>query len=472
MGPLLLLVLASRLGCWWLGVRLDVTNLLHGWHLLEPAWLTADLLRSVWHLHATPPLLNLGIGVVLKVAGPAALAPAFWALGGLLTVALLALLRGLGLGAWSAAGLTALFMLSPACLLYEHWLFYTYPVTLLLVAGTWAFHRWLQTGRVGLAWLSGASFAAASLTMAAFHLLWLLAVSWWGLLAARRQGLEGWGVRLAFGLPAALVAGWYLKNLLLFGVFGPSSWLGMNLSRVTLREIPLARREAYVAAGRLGPVALKPAFEGVEAYAGLYEPTPPTGVPALDACRKASGAPNMNHRDVVPIARAFQAEVPRALALEPGRWVRSVALAQAVYFQPASDFPFPGANPRLLRPWAEFYEAAFGGCWRPWLGPAAREAGLGERAVRRAAWWLVVATPLLVLWALRRAGPGTPRGATLGLAVGCVVFVWALGFIEQGENNRFRFATDPLLLALLAAWLAERRAGLQGASARPGDRPL
>jgi hypothetical protein len=468
---LLAAVVTSRGLGWWLGLRLDTTNLLHGWHLLDPAWLTHDLLRSVWHLHATPPGLHLALGALLKVGGMAALTPAFWAVGGLLAVALHALMRRLGAGGWAAAGLTGLFMLSPACLLYEHWLFYTYPVTLLLVVGAWSFHAWLGTRHIGLAWLCGISMAAVSLTMAAFHLAWYVAVALWAWLAARRQGADRWAVRMAFAVPGAVVLAWYVKNMLVFGVFGPSSWMGMNLSRVTIREIPLAQRAAHVAAGRLGPIALHAEFQPVEAYAGLYTPLPATGVPALDAPRKASGAPNMNHRDVVPVARAYMTEVPRALWLEPGRWGRSVALAQAAYFLPASDFPFPGENPRLLRAWREPFEAAFNGCLRPWLGVPPQDAGLLGHAARRVAWWLVLATPLLGAWAWRRSGLGTPTAATLGLLVGCVLFVWALGFIEQGENNRFRFATDPLLLAVLAAWLAARQARREQPG-RPGVEPL
>jgi hypothetical protein len=38
--------------------------------------------------------------------------------------------------------------------------------------------------------------------------------------------------------------------------------------------------------------------------------------------------------------------------------------------------------------------------------------------------------------------------------------------LEVGENNRFRFVTDPLVLAFLAAlavdWLARRRPGTTG----------
>ncbi|MEB3223905.1 MAG: hypothetical protein VKS61_17660 [Candidatus Sericytochromatia bacterium] len=454
---LLAVVAASRLLGWWMGLRLDVTNLVHGWHLLDPAWLQGDLLRSVWHLHATPPGLHLAVGGVLKAFGEAGLAPAFWLQGAVLAVALWGLLGALGLRPWPAAGLAGLFVVSPACLLYEHWLFYTYPVTVLLVVGAWAFHAWLASGRVRLAWLCWGSLAAISLTMAAFHLVWLVALGAWGYVAARRQGVDGWGSRLAFLVPTSLVVAWYLKNLVLFGVFGPSSWLGMNLSRVTIREIPLARRVVHVREGRLGPITLRPEFCGVATYAGLYPPVPPTGVPALDATEKAGGAPNLNHRDVVAISRAFAAEVPRAFWLEPARWGRSVVLAQVWYFSPAADFPFPGDNRRLLAPWEGPFDAALNGCLRPYVTPAPPDAGVVRRLPGQVAWWLVVATPLLLLWGTRRAGPSTPRAATLGLLVACVVFVWALGFIEQGENNRFRFATDPLLLALLGAWLAARR---------------
>ncbi|MEM8930502.1 MAG: hypothetical protein AAGE94_04975, partial [Acidobacteriota bacterium] len=58
----------SRIGFAASGVTFDASILPIAWQYLDPEWLRHDLLSSVLHLHAQPPLFNLGLGAVLKLA--------------------------------------------------------------------------------------------------------------------------------------------------------------------------------------------------------------------------------------------------------------------------------------------------------------------------------------------------------------------------------------------------------------------
>src|SRR5688500_4689088 len=50
------------------GIRFDSTSLGWFWQFVDPALLREDYLRSIFYLHAQPPLFNAYLGGVLQVA--------------------------------------------------------------------------------------------------------------------------------------------------------------------------------------------------------------------------------------------------------------------------------------------------------------------------------------------------------------------------------------------------------------------
>jgi hypothetical protein len=488
---LLLAFALARLVVFGVGVRFDIRSLSYGWHMLDVPQLRDNLLQSLWYLHATPPGFQLFCGVILKAA------PGYeeWAFGiifmgfGLaLAFGLRALLRRLGLGPWLASTLAGVFAVSPAALLYENWLFYAYPVTALLVVAAVGWYDWISEGRSFSAWLAFGCLTSIALTMAFFHLVWLLALGIFGVAAARHAGSSWRAGALAWLVCTGLVVAWYTKNALLFGVFGASSWLGMNVAKVTVFQIPPAPRAAYVAAGKLPSIALVPVFQPVETYRGHYTPLPPTGVSALDVTMKSTGTINFNHRDFVPIAKAYMPADRAAVRLEPLRYLKAVVVAHLIYFEPATDYVFLSDNLWILRHYRNAAEVIGNGCFASLLprDPAPRELTFRAadmpaymaRVLPSLAWWLVIGTPLLIFWGLRQASRegrsphriARARAATLLFLVFNIAFVAMLGnWLEQGENNRFRFSTDPLLLALAGAWLAAWRSGQGQVTGLDGD---
>src|SRR5262245_5868777 len=148
---------ASRLLCRAAGVWFNTQTLVFYWQFLDPELLRSRLAESVWHLHSQPPLFNLFLGAVLKLPAAwqrPAFQGAFLLLGLGLGLALLHLLARLGAGRGWRVGLTLFFLLSPACVLYENHLFYTYPLTAALAASGLALHRFLSSRR----WLDGLAF--------------------------------------------------------------------------------------------------------------------------------------------------------------------------------------------------------------------------------------------------------------------------------------------------------------------------
>ena len=125
----------SRMGYYLAGVRFDADPLGRFWQFIDPELLRDRLFESLLYLHAQPPLFNLYLGVVIKLFpehASVAFAASYLALGVTLAVTLYLLMAWMGVERLLAAALTLLFVVGPATVLYENWLFYTYPVTVLL----------------------------------------------------------------------------------------------------------------------------------------------------------------------------------------------------------------------------------------------------------------------------------------------------------------------------------------------------
>ena len=202
------------------GIRFDSTPLQAYPQYIDPPLLEQKLLRSLFYLHSQPPLFNMFLGLVAKLAPAEArgdvFAVVFLVAGYVLYCTTVLLPRRLGVPMWMAAVLGTVFMFSPSFVLYEHWLFYEFPLASLLAVTVLALHQALLRPRAGWVVASCALLAILCGTRSAFHLVYylgmvtlLVAFRPWG----RAQTAEIAG---AFLVPVVLL---YVKNLLLFGVF-------------------------------------------------------------------------------------------------------------------------------------------------------------------------------------------------------------------------------------------------------------
>jgi len=158
-----------------LGLEMDASSLGWFWQYLDVEELRANLLEAVYYQHTQPPLYNLYLGLGLKLSDPQRFFHAgAIAFGLALHLGLFALMCRLRVRAWLALGVTALFAFSPASILMELWLFYTYPVAALVVAGAVLFHRALDRERPAA--LAAALFVLAlvPLSRSLFHVGWML----------------------------------------------------------------------------------------------------------------------------------------------------------------------------------------------------------------------------------------------------------------------------------------------------------
>lgn len=434
-----------------LDVEFDATGLEYFWQFVDSEELRTNLIESVFYQHTQPPLYNLYLGAGLHTDDPTAFFRwTGYGFGLALHLAVFGSLRRLGARRWLAAAVSIAVALSPASILYETWLFYTYPVASLLAVAAYWLHRGISRGGGGSAWTAFVLLAAVVLTRSLFHLAWLAwaagLVLW---LAPRRRA---WVVPI---LVALCIAGsLYLKNYVVFDRFVASTWLGPSLSKMTTQEASDRMKQAWAARGMGTPLLRhNVGFQALDYYPSEYRRWP-GGLPrvaVLSETTRASGNPNMNHAAYLRIGDDLLADALLVMRESPKTYWESVGRAWMIYFLPTHDYSFLAHRRRALRPVERVYEFAVGSpefTWS-WGEP------LPSLELRACLGWMV-GLPLLLagcVWAaIRRRG--APRVVLL-FCVGTVIWVALVGnFLEVGENNRFRFLTAPLV-AILCGFVLE-----------------
>jgi hypothetical protein len=439
-----------------LGVRFSASGLGTFYQYLDPLILRDDLARGLLYLHGQPPLFNLYLGLVLKIAPGWAHAVfvATFALAGLgLLLGLGWLARGLGAPGWAAATVPALFALTPGFLVYTHWLFYTLPVAALLVLAACGLAAYARSGHARHAYLFTWTAAVVLLTRSLFHPLWLLGSL--ALCAALLERRLRRPLVVAAIAPLLVVGAWHTKTYALTGAFAGSSWLGISLCKWW----PLSQGElsALVAGGAL------PAFwtswvrepDFYRPYGFFAAGQGGTGHPALAAPYKSTGAPNLNHADYARISAALEEGARNLVRLRPERYLlRSVTAAQ-VFLQPGPD-----SVAHLVD-----YDFASVRWWRS----VTTDLVFRTRPIRYPqdlvepdpglAPLLFVALLLYGVWRIFARSSSDPATRVVHAFLVVTVLWVAVGssLVEVGENDRMRWEVEPFLVALLASALGAVR---------------
>ncbi len=435
----------SRVFFYALGLRFNAEGLAWYWQILDPELLRSNPFDCLVWMHAQPPLFNLGLGIVLFSVSQGAVVVfhgAYLVMGSMLAAVAYLMLGELGWPARSAAMAVTVAMLTPGWLMYESWLFYDFPTAFLLVLAAFSLVR---CGRASSGpWLAVFIWSVCGLALmrSLFHLVWLVAVL--GIVALCRVRPRGrWMVAVL--VPLIVVGALYLKNLVVFGVFGPSSWLGMSLAKMTTARLDPDVRERLVNEGVLSPYVLVPPFSPLEAYetaAGkdFLDPVEPMVGRRL----KSSGHPNFNHLAFVTISRTIKQDALAVVRTRPEVYAEAVATAWRRFFSPVIAYPPFADNLLAIVPLFRLSQATIG---RPAFAWASYLAAL------------VVA--VLGWWRARAAGD---RGLEAGAAFVLLTLLWVSvvgNLLEVGENHRFRFVVTPLvwfsLCAAVAPWLGKRR---------------
>jgi hypothetical protein len=448
-----LLAHAAYAAVW--GIRFNVSALGSYLQFVDPELLRHDLWRSIHYLRDQPPLFNLVIGLVLKTF------PSHWGqalnalyFGAALAMAatLFTLLRRMRVAPWLAATVTLVFVNGPIAILHENFLFYTYPVALLVCLTLNFLHAYLVTRRTRDAALLFAALGALVLTRGLFHPLWLVATAaaLMVLERARRRAIA-----LAALVPALVVAGWMVKHYLVFHtVLAGRSLQQLNLGLMTVWRLPEAERVRLARSGTLTAAAVVPFGSPIARYLPHIRAPEPTGIPVLDEPVKSTGGVNLNHTAFIAIAELYGADGRVMMQTRPELYRAALADNVRRYVLPSDQTtPFfldPYDDGVALRGLLRAYNFALAGQLRsedtPW----------GHWVAFPALW---IGTAFGAWRTLRRAGwraaeePSVERATALTqlYGLGAIVAMALLTVVASfGDQPRYRFEVAAAYCMLLA----------------------
>ena len=418
------------------------------------------LAESIFYLHSQPPLFNLYVGILLKAFPDhyASVAHATYVVIGIIgALALYGLLVRVGCGARLSAAIAALVTVAPATILFENWLFYEYPVAVMLVLSGFALAGFArkQTFWPGFAFFL--LLAVVIWTRSTFHIVWMLLAAGLVLVSLRNRAKV---VLCACLVPLLLVVALYGKNLVVFGEPSTSSWFGMHWARSVFRTFPPAERAERVERGELSRVSLVTPFSNVGDYRGIVPLSRPTGIPVLDQASSLGGRPNYNNKSYIRISNLYLHDSLRLIRGDPIAYLRGVKASLEIFLRPGTENPFTTRNGAKIRRYTEVFDRGI------YLQtPYAARIGwaiLGSYALA-----LLYGVRLLLLW-IRRGLSSDPALVTLLYAWLTVLnMCLANPLTSGGENNRIRFPVDPFVAvlvtcALVEAWPALRRRLTEG----------
>jgi len=423
---------------------------------LEPALLQHDLLSSLWYLHSQPPLFNCFLGLVLKAASDSSLIfeLCFRISGLLIPLCMYGTLAILGANRIVAFLVTLLFMLNPSLLLYESLLYYTHVEGVLIMAAVFFLARWgLRKTKVDLCafWLL---LVCLGLTRSLFHPVFFIGLGVLLCLFVWYQNRPSRAFMLVFMAAMLPLLLWCLKNFIIFGFIGTSSWAGMSLWIKTNGYAP-EQLEEFHARGVISTVSVRADQLPFRPIADFTD----DGLLKIDECHHPADCremrpkdwPNYNHIGYVALSRQLGRDALQLIRHDPAMFWRSTAAAFSLSLWYASDSAQSlfQKNMAVLEPLEELYRYAFFG----FMDVKSRHSD-PRLWVRTGCIALLFAAfyAMTIFQALRRQ-KSRERFAIVLVCLFCMVthaFVLLISSgIEFGENPRFRFPVDGAFVVLV-----------------------
>ena len=425
------------------------------WQIVDFNLLRTHLTQSIFYLHSQPPLLNLFLGMVLKLTPDPSHVPyvlqSFYRLMGFsLMLMMFQLMLDLGAPEGIAVALTLLFEFNPGTLMLENLCYTACPSQLLFCGSAFGLYRFLERGKpwIGLAFLTCA--ALPIFLNSSFQPLWFICVAGFCYYTVSKRFRE---MLPAMAMIAGLIAILVIKNATVFGIYTTSSWFGMNLARVTMPLIWSENIRHEVLAGELSGFALIQPFEPLDKYP--MEKSPPTGIPVLDTRAKGNGTCNYNNILYINISQHYLKDAIYSLIHHPGAYLHEMVRTCGCYFGTVKDQD--SRKSVRLGAWNHLYDLI--------LQPAALSWWPRQQRCDWVDLSLLIGVPLIFLLTsirLARAVEWNASDIAIAFILMTITYtsVMALMF-EIGENPRFRSVVDPLFLVLLGSLLGDlyRRVG-------------
>jgi hypothetical protein len=365
----------SRITIFALGVRFDMAYFEKAWQFIDPTLLKNNLAQSVWYLHSQPPLFNLLMGTVLKIAPTqftVIFQGIFYLAGLTLTITLFSILKKFRIVSWLAFSVTTLFILSPSVLLFENLFFYDYLVLVLLVLALGILQKFVHTQKTITLFYFFLLLSILALTRSLFHVVWILVIVGIVLVYYRTQWRK---ILLTALVPCLLVVGWYSKNFYYFGSFGASSWMGMGVYKTVMFLSTNEQRQQLFEQGiTSGNFSADPfGIDITKISLPNFNKPELLSVPIVGQKTKPNGNGNFNYYGYLTLSKNLMQDFKSILRHQPSLYLKGIVGTATIFFAPASNFlssnlNAPYNNYEVIKPWNRLYE------WVVYIEPL----GIGE----------------------------------------------------------------------------------------------
>lgn len=433
----------------YLNVRFDASPLDYFVQFADPQLLKDDLIRSIFYMHSQPPLFNLFLGLVLKLF-PETYALVFHlvylTLGLLFAISLLLVLEKLGVATPLNLILASIFMVAPATVLYENWLFYTYPVAALLCFSALVLHKFVSERRLRYGAIFFATLAVIALTRGIFGIAWFAVFA---LMLLRFMKLSRKKVICACTVPLLLICFVSFKDQYVFGHSTGYAYLGPNIAEKLTRYVRPSLRDALIQDGKVSRLLFEPTFVPISQYRELGE-IPKTGIAILDLEMKSTGHKNFHHIGYVEVSTMYLKDSVYLLFNHPELYLQSLKGAfTRGYFLPSSASIQYNPGYEHVRGLDRYFNAIF----------------LGQRKPGGNGVFLLIGFPLLMVYGSSRVYKiwrGAPTATELPYMVTLlfmllnVLYVTAITtLISFDDFSRYRFDIDAFYVTILGLLLAD-----------------
>ncbi len=394
--------------------------------------LSKDLFQSIFYLHSQPPLFNFFIGLVEKLSpiyASTVFQILFILIGFITNLLLFKLLREIGINSYLCLILTIFYMLSPATLLYENTFFYTHIIIFFLISACYYLILFTKKVMFRYALFHFLFLSLCVLTTSFFHLIWFFFLFGFLILTNRNN----W--RIIFKgavLPSILVLSLFIKNSFVFNSFSSSTWFGMNLSRITVNELPIYEREKLIHNGLISEISR---FEPFPVADSLYKIKnlkfdEDSRIKALNEKTKKSGHTNYNNLIYLKVSKLAFADALYVIINYPEVYISGIKKAFSLYFDSPTKFNLLEQNTYKIKKYNRLFDAFIYG--------ASSFTNLGYLSI--------IFIPLMLslgIFLIFSKIIHTEVKVILFFLIFNIIYVMLIGnLFELGENNRFRYYTE------------------------------
>lgn len=407
---------------------------------LDLATLRNDLWQSIFYLHSQPPLFNLAIGLSEIILGSySSLMFLFlFQLMGLLTAILgFRILETLRIKKSLAVILMVTYLLAPATLLYENLFFYTHAIIFFLAMSAYYFLKFLNESKPKDSFLFFSGISITILITSFFHIIWFIIVFLFLLFV--KDSNRKVVIRSAF-LPLIIILALYLKNFLVFDFFGSSSWIGMNLSRITAHQMVQNQKEVLIKKGDLSQLSSIAPFthykdmdsKFVEKYFSNH-----SGIGVLDKLEKINGRTNYNNAGYIAISNQLLKDDLFIIKNYPQVYLAGILKAFTLYFDSPTKYKLISANAYKIKTYNKIYNAFI----------------YGSSSHTKTGYITILLITIIIFSSIYLVTSSKSNFFTKIFITYALINIFYVMFVgnlfEYGENNRFRYYTEIFYFLLL-----------------------